>query len=47
MDNKLIKVLTKNSIKCLVCCEVFVSKSQHHFVSCQCKNQAFTDEGLV
>ena len=39
------KVLTLNSVKCLECGEVLVSKSQHHFVSCSCKNQCFTDGG--
>lgn len=41
------KVLTHNSVKCLECGEVLVSKSQHHFVSCGCKNQTFTDGGLI
>ena len=41
------KVLTHNSVKCLECGEVLVSKSQHHFVSCSCKNQTFNDGGLV
>ena len=41
------KVLTHNSVRCLVCNEVLVSKSQHHFVSCRCKNQCFTDGGLI
>ena len=41
------KVLTLNSVKCLECGEVLVSKSQHHFVSCSCKNQCFTDGGVV
>lgn len=41
------KVLTHNSVKCLECGEVLVSKSQHHFVSCRCKNQCFTDGGLL
>ena len=43
----LVKVLTHNSVKCLECGEVLVSKSQHHFVSCNCKNQCFTDGGLI
>ena len=41
------KVLTLNSVKCLECNTVLVSKSQHHFVSCSCKNQTFTDGGLI
>ena len=46
-EKGLVKVLTHNSVKCLECGEVLVSKSQHHFVSCSCKNQCFTDGGLV
>ena len=41
------KVLTLNSVRCLECGEVLVSKSQHHFASCSCKNQCFTDGGLT
>lgn len=41
------KVLTLNSVRCMCCDEVLVSKSQHHFVSCRCKNQCFTDGGLI
>ena len=40
------KVLTLNSVKCLECGEVLVSKSQHHFVSCSCPNETATDGGL-
>ena len=39
------KVLTLNSVKCLECNEVLVSKSQHHFVSCGCENDVFCDGG--
>ena len=39
------KVLTHNSVRCLVCNEVLVSKSQHHFVQCQCPNETATDGG--
>ena len=46
-EKGLVKVLTLNSVRCLVCNEVLVSKSQHHFVSCRCKNQCFTDGGLT
>ena len=46
MDNKLIKVLTKNSVKCLVCNTILESKYRHDFVMCPCPNQTFTDGGL-
>lgn len=39
------KVLTHNSVKCLECDEVLVSKSQHHYVQCNCENQTMTDGG--
>ena len=41
------KVLTLNSVKCLECGEVLVSKSQHHYVQCQCPNETATDGGNV
>ena len=41
------KVLTHNSVRCLECGEVLVSKSQHHFVMCNCSNEAATDGGNV
>ena len=46
-DNEIIKVLTRNAIKCLVCNTILESKHQHHFLECGCKNQAFVDGGLV
>ena len=46
MDNKLIKVLTKNAIKCLVCNTILESKHRHDFQQCNCSNKAFVDGGL-
>lgn len=46
-ENEVIKVLTRNAIKCLVCNTVLESKYQHHFVECGCENQTFNDGGLV
>ena len=46
MDNKLIKVLTKNAIKCLVCNTILESKYRHNYVQCSCPNQTFNDGGL-
>ena len=46
MDNKLIKVLTKNAIKCLMCNTILESKYRHNYVQCSCPNQTFTDGGL-
>ena len=42
-EKGLVKVLTLNSVRCLVCNEVLVSKSQHHYVQCNCENQTMTD----
>ena len=39
------KVLTLNSVRCLECNEVLVSKSQHHYVQCACSNETATDGG--
>ena len=46
MNDKLIKVLTKNAIKCLVCNTILESKHQHDFQQCNCSNGAFVDGGL-
>ena len=46
MDNKLIKVLTKNSVKCLVCNTILESKHRHDFVMCPCPNHTACDGGL-
>ena len=46
MNNKPIKVLTKNSVKCLVCNTILESKHRHDFVMCSCPNQTFNDGGL-
>ena len=46
MDNKLIKVLSKNAIKCLVCNTILESKHRHDFQQCNCSNKAFVDGGL-
>ena len=45
--NEVIKVLTRNAIKCLVCNTVLESKHQHHYNQCQCSNECATDGGLV
>ena len=42
-----ITVLTKNSIKCLVCNTILESKYRHDFSSCSCDNEARVDGGLV
>ena len=45
--DEVIKVLTRNAIKCLVCNTVLESKHRHDYVQCQCSNEAATDGGLV
>ena len=44
--NEVIKVLTRNAIKCLACNTVLESKHRHHYVQCSCPNEAATDGGL-
>lgn len=31
--------------KCLVCGQILVSEHRHHFVHCDCENNAFLDGG--
>ena len=40
------KVLTKNSVKCLICNTTLESKHRHDFVMCPCPNQTACDGGL-
>ena len=46
MNDNIVKVLTKNAIKCLVCNTILESKHRHDFVMCPCPNQTSTDGGL-
>ena len=46
MNDRLIKVLTKNSVKCLMCNTILESKYRHNYVQCSCPNLTFTDGGL-
>lgn len=46
MNDNTIKVLTKNSVRCLVCNTILESKYRHNYVQCSCPNQTFTDGGL-
>ena len=45
--DEVIKVLTRNAVKCLVCDTVLESKHRHHYNQCQCRNECATDGGLV
>ena len=40
------KVLTRKSIKCLVCNTILESKHRHDLQQCNCSNKAFVDGGL-
>ena len=46
MNDTTNKVLTKNSVKCLVCNTILESNHQHDFQQCNCSNKAFVDGGL-
>lgn len=37
--------IIKNSVQCLECNMILVSKNRHDFQSCNCPNQAFVDGG--
>ena len=46
-ENEVIKVLTRNAIKCLVCNTILESKHRYHYNQCQCRNECAVDGGLV
>ena len=39
-------MLTKNSVKCLVCNTILESKHRHDYVKCHCPNETACDGGL-
>ena len=45
--NEVIKVLTRNAIKCLVCNTILESKHRHDYNQWNCSNEAAVDGGLV
>lgn len=45
-ENEVIRVLTRNAIKCLACNTVLESKHRHNYTQCPCSNGAATDGGL-
>lgn len=47
MENKIIKVLKRNAVKCLVCNTILESKNRHHYVQCSCSNKTACDGGLA
>lgn len=46
MNDNTIKVLTKNSVKCLECNTILESKYRHNYVKCHCPNETACDGGL-
>ena len=46
-ENEIIKVLTRNAIKCLVCNTVLESNHRHHYNQCQRRNECAVDGGLI
>ena len=45
-NHEVIKVLTRNAIKCLVCDTILEGKYRHNYVQCRCSNEAAVDGGL-
>ena len=46
MNDNTIRVLTKNSVRCLVCNTILESKHRHDYVKCHCPNETACDGGL-
>ena len=44
-NNELVKQIVYNSIKCLECNKVIVSRHRHDYVTCECPNKAMVDGG--
>ena len=44
-NNEIMKQIVYNSVKCLECNEVIVSRHRHDYVTCECPNKAMADGG--
>ena len=44
-NNELVKQIVYNSVKCLECNKVLVSRHRHDYVTCGCPNDAMVDGG--
>ncbi len=46
MENRTVRLLVRNAVRCIACGSVLESKTRHDYVKCQCPNETACDGGL-
>jgi hypothetical protein len=46
MENRMVRLLVRNAVRCIACGSVLESKHRHDYVKCHCPNETACDGGL-
>ena len=46
MENRTVRLLVRNAVRCIACGSVLESKTRHDYVKCHCPNETACDGGL-
>ena len=46
MENRTVRLLVRNAVRCIACGSVLESKTRHDYVKCHCSNETTCDGGL-
>ena len=46
MENRTVRLLVRNAVRCIACGSVLESKHRHDYVKCRCPNETACDGGL-
>ena len=46
MENRTVRLLVRNAVRCIACGSVLESKHRHDYVKCHCPNETACDGGL-
>ena len=46
MENRTVRVLVRNAVRCIACDSILESKTRHDYVKCHCPNETACDGGL-
>lgn len=46
MENRTVRLLVRNAVRCIACGSVLESKYRHNYVQCSCPNETACDGGL-
>ena len=46
MENRTVRILVRNAVRCIACDSILESKTRHDYVKCHCPNETACDGGL-